>query len=163
LSAGGPQAKARAAAAQQAASAVSIAPRLELTPGPIVPTASGELSDQEPVPESAKPPKRPSIRSFDYKVAPYVALRTTLAEQGEISTKAPPPPTILSLLPEGSPVRAGDIVCELDSSGFRQALEIQQLRFLRARSWVDQAGYLLDASEVALREYQHGILPQDIL
>ena len=39
---------------------------------------------------------------------------------------------------------------------------MQQLRHLRARAWVEQAGYILEASEIALREYQDGILPQDI-
>ena len=106
--------------------------------------------------------KRPEIRSFRHTVVPHIPLRSTLAGQGVIAGTAPPPPSVLSILPEGARVHAGDIVCELDSSAFRQALEVQQLRYVQAKAWVEQARYILEANEIALREYQEGILPQDI-
>ena len=112
--------------------------------------------------ETAKAPKRPVIRSFGHTVMPHIPLRSTLSDQGVIAISPPPPPTILSILPEGTRVRDRDVVCELDSSAFRQAVAVQQLRYLRAKAWVEQAGFILEASQIALREYQDGILPQDI-
>ena len=79
-----------------------------------------------------------------------------------MATTAPAPLTILSILEEGSRVKAGDIVCELDSSTLRDALTVEQLRFAQARSWVEQAQYSLEADQVALREFEAGVLPQDI-
>jgi HlyD family secretion protein len=112
--------------------------------------------------DSSTAAKRPAIRSFDYIVEPHIPLRSTLPDQGVISTTAPPPPTILSILAEGSRVKAGDVVCELDSSAFRDALPVQQIRSAQAKAWVEQAKYILEANEIALREYAEGILPQDI-
>jgi HlyD family secretion protein len=156
------RAKSKSRDEQRAAAAAPIAPRLDespLTAGSGTPT---DGSNQPAVPETAKAPKRPVIRSFDHTVTPHTPLRSTLSDQGEITVKAPAPPTILSIVPEGTPVKTGDVVCELDSSGFQQALEVQKLRHLRARAWVEQAGYILAASEIALREYRDGILPQDL-
>jgi len=125
--------------------------------------AAGSSSDTTAAAvDSSTAGKRPMIRSFDYIVEPHIPLRSTLPDQGVISTTAPPPPTILSILPEGSRVKAGDVVCELDSSAFRDVLQVQQLRYVQAKAWVEQAKYILEANEIALREYAEGILPQDI-
>ena len=77
-------------------------------------------------------------------------------------TTVPPAPAIISILPEGSRVKAGDVVCELDSSTLRDALAVQQLRFVQAKAWVEQAKLSLEADQIALREFEAGILPQDI-
>jgi HlyD family secretion protein len=105
--------------------------------------------------------QRPVIRSFEHVVEPHTPLRSTLPDSGAILTAAPKPPTIISIVPEGTRVSAGDVVCELDSSVFRDALPVQQIRCVQAKAWLDQARYIVDANEIALREYQHGILPQD--
>ena len=105
---------------------------------------------------------RSAIRSFQYVVEPHVPLRSTLPDQGLLPTTAPPPLSIISIKVEGSRVKAGDVVCELDSSALRDALNVQQLRFAQAKAWVEQAKYTLEADEIALREYEAGVLPQDI-
>jgi HlyD family secretion protein len=79
-----------------------------------------------------------------------------------MATTAPSPLSIIWILGEGSRVKADDIVCELDSSALRDALNVQQLRFAQAKAWVEQAQYALEADEIALREYEFGVLPQDI-
>jgi HlyD family secretion protein len=112
-------------------------------------------------PDSAPASRRPVIRSFDYVVEPHVPLRSSLPGQGVISITPPPPPTILTIVPEGTFVKAGDVVCELDSSGFRDALRVQQIRCVQAKAWALQAKYIIAANEIALREYERGILPQD--
>ena len=105
---------------------------------------------------------RPMIRSFEYVVERYVPLRSMLPDQGAMATTAPPPLTIISILPEGSKVKAGDVVCELDSSLLSDALAVQKLRFVQAKAWVEQAKYSLEADNIALREYESGVFPQDI-
>lgn len=69
---------------------------------------------------------------------------------------------VLSLVPEGKQVKAGDIVCELDSAAFRDELRSQLIRWEQAKSWVDQAQEILRVSEISLREYRDGIYPQDL-
>jgi HlyD family secretion protein len=105
---------------------------------------------------------RPVIRSFAFVVEPHIPFLSTLPDQGSMPTTAPPPLTIISILPEGSKVKAGDVVCELDSSLFRDAHAVQQLRYVQAKAWVEQAKYSLEADNIALREYESGVLPQDI-
>jgi HlyD family secretion protein len=161
--AGASRAKSPGSASQGAGDGATSAPQFDAATATSGPSTVNEPTNQEPIPESAKAPKRPVIRSFDQKVAPYVPLRAALSDQGAIAIKPPAPPTILSILPQGTEVHAGEIVCELDSSAFREARDVQQLRYLRAKAWVEQAGFILEASEIALREYQDGILPQDIL
>jgi multidrug efflux pump subunit AcrA (membrane-fusion protein) len=138
------------------------APRPAERPTTTVASTTDEPSTPTNAPEPSRPTKRPVIRSFNHKVEPHVPLRLTIPAREVIATSPPSPPTILSILPEGTRVRADDVVCELDSSAFRQALQVQQLRHVQARSWVEQARYILEANEIALREYRDGILPQDI-
>lgn len=123
--------------------------------------AAGSSSTTAAAAGSSLASRRPVIRSFDYVVEPHMPLRSTLPDQGAIPSVAPPPPTILSILSEGSRVKTGDVVCELNSSAFRDALQVQQIRTVQASAWVEQAKFILEANEIALREYADGILPQD--
>jgi HlyD family secretion protein len=105
---------------------------------------------------------RSTIRSFDYVVEPHVPLRQTLPDLGVMATTAPSPLSIISILVEGSRVKTGDVVCELDSSALRDALIVQQLRFAQTKAWVEQAKFALEADKIALREFEAGVLPQDV-
>jgi multidrug efflux pump subunit AcrA (membrane-fusion protein) len=69
---------------------------------------------------------------------------------------------IISILPEGTEVKKGDVVCELDAADFRDELRLQEIRYAQAKAWVEQAQSLLEVSEISLREYRQGILPQDL-
>jgi len=69
---------------------------------------------------------------------------------------------IISILPEGSPVKAGDIVCELDSANFKDELQAQQIKHAQAKAWVEQAKTIYEVNEITFREYRDGVLPQDI-
>ena len=106
--------------------------------------------------------QRPIIRSFDLVVEPHIPLRSTLPDSGAILTAPAKPPTIISIVPEGTRVKAGDVVCELDSSVFRDALPVQQIRCVQAKAWLNQARCIVEASAIALSEYERGILPQDL-
>ncbi len=85
---------------------------------------------------------RPSIRSFSFEVVPHVPLRpktvTTVQQpksasssdpsmgagggrnrqNASLSTEKPGSTRIISILPEGTRVEAGDVVCRLDASAF---------------------------------------------
>jgi HlyD family secretion protein len=106
--------------------------------------------------------KGPDVRSFQYVVEPYVPLRAGLPAQEAGATAPPAPPAIVSILPEGSRVKAGAVVCQLDSSAFRDALPLQKIRYIQAKSRVEQTRSMLEASQIALREFEQGIFPQDV-
>ena len=126
-------------------------------------SASSELtSGPAPLPESKLTSRRPEIRSFEYTVEPYTPLRATLPDQGVTATAIPAPPAIVSIVPEGTRVKASAVVCQLDSSVFCDALPVQQIRHVQAQAWVEQARSMLEANEIALREYEDGIFPQDV-
>jgi RND family efflux transporter MFP subunit len=80
---------------------------------------------------------------------------------GMMEQSKPGATTILTILPEGTYVEEGDVVCELDSSAFRDALQEQQIRYLQAKAWVEQAASILEVSKISLEEYRDGIFPQD--
>ncbi len=68
---------------------------------------------------------------------------------------------IVDILPEGSSVKAGDVVCKLDASSYEDEEKAQQIRFLQAKSYLDQAISMLDVAKISLEEYRDGIYPQD--
>jgi multidrug resistance efflux pump len=106
--------------------------------------------------------KRPEIRSFGYLVEPYVPLSTAAPDGSPRAGRPPLPPSILSIVQEGTTVKAGDVVCELDSSAFRVELLAQKVRYLQAKARVVAARSTLEVNQLALREYQDGVLPQDL-
>ena len=69
---------------------------------------------------------------------------------------------ILEILPEGTRVKAGDIVAKLDGAAYEDEEQAQQIRYLQAKSYVEQANSLLEVSQITLREYRDGIYPQDL-
>jgi multidrug resistance efflux pump len=112
-------------------------------------------------PQVAPPRRAPTIRSFAYTVSPHVPVRVSASEPVIRAGSTPRPPTILSILPEGTRARRGEVVCELDSSTFRLEYQAQQVRHLQMQALVEQARSMLAVDEIALREYEEGILPQD--
>jgi len=69
---------------------------------------------------------------------------------------------IVSILPDGTPVKAGQIVAELDQSALTDEEKAQRIRFLQAKSFVEQAKAIQEVNEITLREYRDGIYPQDL-
>ena len=70
---------------------------------------------------------------------------------------------IISILAEGTLVKAGELVCELDSASFRDEVLAQKIKYEQAKSWVDQAAAILAVNEITYREYRDGIYPQDLM
>ncbi|GIW88861.1 MAG: hypothetical protein KatS3mg108_3185 [Isosphaeraceae bacterium] len=68
---------------------------------------------------------------------------------------------IIELIPEGSLVKKGDVLCRLDSSDFEEMVRQQEIKVLQARADFERARYELDAAEMALLEYREGLLEQE--
>jgi len=68
---------------------------------------------------------------------------------------------ILKILPEGSHVKASDIVCELDSSDLRDSLTNQKVTIQQAEAAYKQALLVREVAEYAVKEYQEGVFKND--
>ncbi|WP_435021292.1 efflux RND transporter periplasmic adaptor subunit [Tundrisphaera sp. TA3] len=117
---------------------------------------------------------RPQIASFTMKVTPYSPLRVTIKAPtpgskgsggggggGGGDSEKPGSTRILWIKPEGTPVQAGEVVCELDSAAFKDEVLAQRIKYDQAKAYVNQAKAILGVNEVARTEYKDGILPQD--
>jgi multidrug resistance efflux pump len=82
---------------------------------------------------------------------------------GMMEEEKPGSTTIVEIAPEGTKVKAGEVVCRLDASTFEDEEKSQLIRYLQAKSYVDQAQSILEVNEITLREYREGIYPQDLM
>lgn len=67
---------------------------------------------------------------------------------------------IIELVPEGTMVKAGDVLCRLDSSVFEEMVRQQEIKLLQAQAERERAKYTLQAQEIELLEYREGLLVQ---
>jgi HlyD family secretion protein len=67
------------------------------------------------------------------------------------------------MVPNGTTVKKGDVLCRLDASEYEDVAQAQTLRVLQHQAEMVQTDLALQAAETALREYRDGLLPQDIL
>jgi HlyD family secretion protein len=70
--------------------------------------------------------------------------------------------TILSVLPEGTIVQKGDVLCELDAAAFREQLRLQQINVSALRATHHQAELDCEVAQLAVEEYRHGVLEQTV-
>ena len=70
--------------------------------------------------------------------------------------------TILSVMPEGSRVRKGDVLCVLDSSDYEELVRQQRMTVERARADYRQAELNFDVAKLAVVEFRDGYMKQDI-
>ncbi len=68
---------------------------------------------------------------------------------------------ILEIVKEGSRVKTGDIVAKLDGAAYEDEEQVQKIRYLQAKSYVEHANTMLEVSQITLEEYRDGIYPQD--
>jgi len=71
--------------------------------------------------------------------------------------------TIISLRPDGSQVKKGELICELDSSPFKEKLVNQTITAKSAEAAYEKARLAREAAEIALTEYVEGTLKQERL
>jgi HlyD family secretion protein len=71
--------------------------------------------------------------------------------------------TILEIVPNGTMVRKGDVLCRLDASEYENVAEAQKIRVLQHQAEAVQTDLALQSALIALREYRDGLRPQEIL
>ncbi len=69
--------------------------------------------------------------------------------------------TIIFIKPEGSQVKKGDLVCELDSATLRDNLTNQEITTKQAFANLENAQKTLEVAQIAVNEYIDGTFPQE--
>ena len=82
--------------------------------------------------------------------------------RNEVLAQAEAPARIISILPEGTKVKKGDLVCELDSAALRDQLWNQKIVAQVAEAAYNNARLTREVAEIAVVEYEQGIYPQDM-
>ena len=70
--------------------------------------------------------------------------------------------TILKVLPEGSVVKKGEVLCELDSYDYQELLRQQKINIERVQSDYDQAVLNLEVAKISVVEYRDGLMSQTL-
>ena len=70
--------------------------------------------------------------------------------------------TIISIKPEGTRVKKGEVVCELDSAALKDSLTNQKITTESAKANFANATLTREVAEIAVREYVEGIYKQDL-
>jgi HlyD family secretion protein len=68
--------------------------------------------------------------------------------------------TILSLIPDGTRVRRGDVLCRLDASEYEELVRQQQMNVVRADADHQRARLDVEIAQMAVREFLEGTMPQ---
>lgn len=102
-----------------------------------------------------------------YRVA-RAALPVTVSVRGDlessqnlsIASEVEGQATIIVLAAEGSRVKKGDVVCELDGSLLRDSLVNQEIATRQAETSFQNAVKTREIAEISVREYEEGTFPQ---
>jgi HlyD family secretion protein len=70
--------------------------------------------------------------------------------------------TIIMIKPEGTPVKKGDLVCQLDSASLKDQLVNQKITTKSAEANHENAKLTREVAEIAVVEYEEGIYKQDL-
>ena len=70
--------------------------------------------------------------------------------------------TILEIIPEGTQVEKGDILCRLDSSDYEELVRQQQIKTEQSRAAWQQAKLNFEVAGLAVEEYRDGLYKQTV-
>ncbi|MDX2039296.1 MAG: efflux RND transporter periplasmic adaptor subunit [Isosphaeraceae bacterium] len=70
--------------------------------------------------------------------------------------------TILTVVPDGTRVKKGDVLCTLDASEYEEFVRLQEIKNERARSDLLQAKLNYETAQMALKEFENGLLRQTV-
>jgi HlyD family secretion protein len=70
--------------------------------------------------------------------------------------------TIIRIVPEGTKVKKGDLLCELDSAALRDQLVNQRITTKSAEANYLNAKLTREVAEIAVKEYKEGVYVQDL-
>jgi HlyD family secretion protein len=80
----------------------------------------------------------------------------------EVINKAPGPLTILYIRPAGSPVKKGDLVCDLDPASLKEKLAKQEIATKVSEAAYRNARHPRESAEMAVTEYIEGIFKPEL-
>lgn len=111
----------------------------------------------------------PEVDVVTYKVS-RGTLSITVKERGnlesskneDVMSEVEGSTTIISILPEGSRVRKGELVCELDSASLKDQLTNQQISVQQAEAAYLNSKLTREVAEIAKDEYLLGTYVQDL-
>jgi multidrug efflux pump subunit AcrA (membrane-fusion protein) len=118
-------------------------------------------------------PIRGFFRTPDHEIVPFPvkpdALVITVSDKGalessknqDVSNQVEGSTTIISIVPEGTRVKKGDLVCELDSAALSDQLTNQKIATQGAEASYQNAKLTREVAEIAVKEYEEGIYLQD--
>ena len=97
-------------------------------------------------------------------------LVVTVAERGElesarnldVASEVEGQTVIISILPQGTKVRKGDLVAELDSAALRDSLASQEIATKKAEADYLNAAKTRAVTEIAVAEYRDGTYPNEM-
>ncbi|MDG3008028.1 efflux RND transporter periplasmic adaptor subunit [Paludisphaera mucosa] len=104
----------------------------------------------------------PRHRAAKTRIPVTFSLRGSLesGKNREVINRVEGQTTILFIAPDGSSVKKGDLVCELDSAPLRDKLTTERITVQQAEADVQSATKTREVAEFALREYEGGTYPQ---
>jgi multidrug resistance efflux pump len=70
--------------------------------------------------------------------------------------------TIIRIVPEGTAVKKGEVVCELDSSALKDSLTNQVIATKGSEAAYQNAKLTREVAEIAVREYEQGVFKQNL-
>src|SRR5271157_4595064 len=118
-------------------------------------------------------PIRGFFTTTDLDIIPYevkpAALPITVTDKGALESsrnqdvlcQVEGSTAIISILPEGTKVKKGDLVCELDSASLNDSLTNQKIATQGAEASFQNAKLTREVAEIAVKEYEEGIFLQD--
>lgn len=130
---------------------------------------SGALESMGVKPDLAGLLGKEQVKVVTYKVNKG-ALAITVKERGnlesskneDVMSEVEGSTTIIKILPEGTRVRKGELVCELDSASLKDQLTNQRITVQQAEAAYQNSKLTREVAEIALNEYLEGTYMQDI-
>jgi RNA polymerase sigma factor (sigma-70 family) len=122
--------------------------------GGLVASGAGVLAYQDGIPQQGSPP---TFAATDRATLPQVVRSIRY----DVFNRVPGEHTVKTILSEGSALKKGDLVCELDSSAFSDLLKKLQLATKAAEAAYLNAKLTRQVAEMAVSEYREGILLDD--
>lgn len=101
------------------------------------------------------------IQSAENTVVECKIENLTIRVQGR-SIDAGKSTRILTIVPDGTMVKKGDVLCTLDSREFEEMVRLQQINVERAKADMLQAEMDLDVAKIAMEEFRNGKAKQQV-
>jgi HlyD family secretion protein len=122
------------------------------------------IAQRGPSVAQAQPEQKPRPELVTYEVKPG-RLKISVVERGNLESSSNQDVysnvegsvTIIKIIPEGTKVKKGDIICELDSAALRDSLVNQRITTESAKANYQNAKLAREVAELAVIEYREGI------